>query len=53
MYTMSSDDFTMHTSDCETVGGGMPVSSLPDEVTSLDDLDCECWDAFDSFDEVE
>lgn len=53
MYTMSSDDFTMHTSDCDAVGGGMPVSSLPDEVTSLDDLDCECWSGFDSFDEIE
>lgn len=36
---MSSDDFSMHTDDCEEVDDGMPVSDLPDEVTSIDDLD--------------
>jgi hypothetical protein len=31
---------------------GMPVSDLPDEVTSVEDLDCECWSVFDSLAEV-
>ncbi|ADQ65627.1 hypothetical protein GL213_00070 [Halogeometricum borinquense] len=53
MYTMSSSDFTVHTSECDAVGSGMPISSLPDEVQSLDDLDCDCWDVFDSFEEIE
>lgn len=53
MYTMSTDDFTVHTRECDEAGGGMPISDLPDEVTSLDDLECYCWDGFDSLDEIE
>lgn len=50
---MSSDDFSMHTDDCGEVDDGMPVSDLPDEVTSIDDLDCECWSKYDSLSEIE
>lgn len=53
MPIMSSDDFSIHTEDCEDVGDGMPISDLPDEVNSIDDLDCECWSEFDSLDEIE
>ncbi|SFR33376.1 hypothetical protein [Halogeometricum limi] len=52
MYTMSTSDFSVHTRDCDEVGSGMPISDLPDEVTSLDDLECECWSGFDSFEEI-
>jgi len=48
---MATDDFSVHTDGCDLVGDGMPISDLPDEVTSLEDLDCECWDRFDSLDE--
>ncbi|WP_410767273.1 hypothetical protein [Haloferax sp. DFSO60] len=48
---MSSDDFSVHTKACEEVSG-MSLSSLPDEVTSLDDLACECWEKFDSFEDI-
>ena len=48
MPIMSSDDFSIHTEECEEVGDGMPISDLPDEVSSIDDLDCECWSQFDS-----
>ena len=30
----------------------MPLSDLPDEVTSLEDLDCDCWDEYESLTEV-
>ncbi|WP_254274232.1 hypothetical protein [Haloarcula marina] len=48
MPVMSSDDFSLHREECDQFDDGMPVSSFPDEVTSLEDLDCECWDRFDS-----
>jgi hypothetical protein len=53
MPIMSSDDFSIHADDCEVVGDGMPISDLPDEVSSLDDLECECWDGFESLAEIE
>ncbi|ELZ96194.1 MULTISPECIES: hypothetical protein [Haloferax] len=53
MYTMSSDDFSVHQRDCDEAGSGIPITSLPDEVTSLDDLPCSCWDEVDSFDDLE
>ena len=52
MPIMSADDFSIHTEDCPDVGDGMPLSDLPDEVTSIDDLDCECWSEYDSLDEI-
>jgi len=52
MPIMSSSDFSIHTDDCDEVDGGMPISDLPDEVTSIDDLDCECWDEYDSLADV-
>lgn len=52
MFQMSSSDFTVHTGECERVDGGVPLTSLPDEVTSLDDLECPCWERFDSFDDI-
>jgi hypothetical protein len=52
MPIMSSDDFSVHADDCGEVGDGMPISDLPDEVTSIDDLDCQCWDEYDSLDEI-
>jgi hypothetical protein len=46
---MSGDDFSVHTDDCEKQDGGwMPISDLPDEVESIDDLDCDCWGSYDS-----
>lgn len=42
MPIMSSDDFSVHDDACEKVDDEMPLSSLPDEVASVDDLDCEC-----------
>ncbi|RKS83344.1 hypothetical protein BDK61_2691 [Haloarcula quadrata] len=51
MPIMSSDDFSLHTDECEQVGDGMPTSNLPDEVTSIDDLECDCWKQFDSLEE--
>ena len=53
MFTMSTDDFTVHTQECPEVDDGMPISDLPDEVDSIDDLDCTCWTGFESLDEVE
>jgi len=50
---MSTDDFSIHADGCDLVDDGMPISDLPDEVTSMDDLECECWDDFDSIDEIE
>jgi hypothetical protein len=52
MPLMSSDDFSIHREDCDRVGDGMPLSDLPDEVTSMEDLDCECWSEFDSLAEI-
>jgi len=53
MPIMSSDDFSVHADKYDRVGDGMPLSNLPDEVTSLDDLDCECWSNYDSLSEIE
>jgi len=52
MPVMSSDDFSVHREGCERFDDGMPLSDLPDEVTSIDDLDCECWSEFDSLSEI-
>jgi hypothetical protein len=52
MPVMSSDDFTVHADGCEKAADGMPISDLPDEVSSIDDLDCECWDEYDSLAEI-
>jgi len=52
MPVMSSDDFSIHTEECPAVGDGMPISDLPDEVESIDDLDCECWGEYDSLAEL-
>lgn len=52
MPVMSSDDFSVHREGCDRFDDGMPVSDLPDEVTSIEDLDCECWSVFDSLAEV-
>ncbi|WP_396611807.1 hypothetical protein ACH9L7_00545 [Haloferax sp. S1W] len=53
MPIMSSDDFSIHADECDSVGGGMSISDLPDEVTSIDDLDCECWSEFESLEDIE
>jgi hypothetical protein len=53
MPVMSSDDFSIHREGCEAVDDGMPISDLPDEVTSIEDLACECWDTFDSIAEID
>jgi hypothetical protein len=52
MPIMSSEDFSIHTKDCETVDDGMPLGDLPDEVTSIDEFDCECWSDYDSLAEI-
>jgi hypothetical protein len=52
MPIMSADDFSVHREDCPVVDDGMPISDLPDEVTSLDDLECDCWSNFDSLDDI-
>ncbi len=52
MPIMSSDDFSIHRDDCDEVGDGMPISDLPDEVESIDDLDCGCWSELDSLAEI-
>ncbi|GAA3878919.1 hypothetical protein GCM10022627_34790 [Haloarcula argentinensis] len=52
MPIMSSSDFSIHIEECDEFDDGMPISSLPDEVTSIDDLDCECWSGFESLDEI-
>lgn len=50
---MSDSDFSVHDDDCEKQESGwMPISSLPDEVSDIDDLDCECWDDYDSLAEI-
>jgi hypothetical protein len=48
MPVMSSDDFSLHREGCGEFDDGMPISSFPDEVSSIDDLDCACWSEFDS-----
>jgi hypothetical protein len=53
MFTMSSDDFSVHTSECDAPADGIPLSDLPDEVTSIDDLTCDCWDEFNNLDEID
>jgi hypothetical protein len=52
MPIMSSDDFSIHSEDCAQVEDGMPISDFPDEVTSIEDLDCECWHSFDSLADI-
>jgi len=50
---MSADDFSVHDDDCEKQESDwMPLSDLPDEVTSIDDLDCECWADYESLSEI-
>jgi len=50
---MSTDDFSVHDDDCpEQESDWMPISDLPDEVQSVDDLDCECWAEYDSLTEI-
>jgi hypothetical protein len=53
MPIMSSDDFSVHADECGEVDDGMPLSNLPDEVSSLEDLGCECWNEYDSLSEIE
>ena len=53
MPMMSAEDFTVHDDGCEEAADGMPISDLPDEVTGIDDLDCECWAQYDSLAEIE
>lgn len=52
MPVMSSDDFSIHRETCEEFDDGMPLTSFPDEVESIDDLDCDCWSEFDSLGEA-
>ncbi|MFC7077175.1 MULTISPECIES: hypothetical protein [Haloarcula] len=52
MPVMASGDFSIHREGCEEFDDGMPISSLPDEVTSIDDLDCTCWSEFASLEEI-
>lgn len=52
MPIMSSDDFSIHREECAEVGDGMPISDLPDEIESIDDLDCPCWSNIDSLTEL-
>jgi hypothetical protein len=48
---MSTDDFSFHTAECPNrESGWIPASDPPDEVESIDDLECECFDEFDSLD---
>ena len=50
---MSTDDFSVHDDDCPgQESDWMPISDLPDEVTSVDDLACECWDTYDSLADI-
>ncbi|AFZ73722.1 hypothetical protein [Natronobacterium gregoryi] len=53
MPIISKDDFSYHTNDCPDVGDGMRTTSLPEEVTSIDDLECSCWDKYESLDELD
>lgn len=52
MPIMSSNDFSIHREGCGEVGDGMPISDLPDEVESVDDLECACWSDLDSLAEL-
>jgi hypothetical protein len=53
MPLMSDDDFTIHDDECERQASSwMPVSDLPDEVSSVDDLTCDCWSEYDSLSEI-
>lgn len=52
MPVMSSDDFSLHTEECKQVADGMPITDFPDEVESIDDLECDCWNSFDSLTET-
>lgn len=46
---MSTDGFSVHDDDCpDRESDWMPISDLPDEVSDIEDLECECWSAFDS-----
>jgi len=53
MLLMSREDFSVHREGCESVGDAMPISGLPDEVTSIEDLECECWEGINSIDEID
>lgn len=53
MPIMSREDFSVHADECARVGGGMSLSDLPDEITSIDDLACECWSEYDSLSEID
>jgi len=50
---MASSDFPVHRDGYDRFDDGMPNSNLSDEMTSIDDLDCECWSEFDSLAEIE
>ncbi|MFC7071907.1 hypothetical protein ACFQJ7_10705 [Halovenus rubra] len=52
MPIMSSEDFSVHADDCDEVGDGMPISDLPDEITSIEDLECQCWDEYETLAEI-
>jgi hypothetical protein len=46
---VSADDLSVHDDDCpKRESDWMPLSNLPDEVTSLEDLDCDCRAEYDS-----
>jgi len=50
---MSTDGFSVHDDDCpDRESDWMPISDLPDEVTSADDLECACWDEYNSLTEI-
>jgi len=38
--------------DCDNVTDSIPLSDLPDDVTSVEDLTCDCWSEFDSLDNI-
>ena len=42
MPLMAREDLSVHREGCESVGDAMPISDLPDEITSIRDLECEC-----------
>ncbi|WP_195892537.1 hypothetical protein [Halopiger goleimassiliensis] len=52
MPIMSGDDLSYHTNDCPDVDDGMRLTDLPEEITSLEDLECTCWEQYDSLAEV-
>ncbi len=50
---MSADDFSVHDDDCtDQESDWMPLSDLPDEVESVEDLGCECWEPYDSLADI-